>query len=160
MKSKITTSVRLSGSGQEHINNNFKRVSKTTFIYLGILITMLSNSSFAFDLTKEQNYQENISSEMILVLLSNGTEFKKPALELESESMKNWITNYKKTIEEVIAEDNKIIESDIADDLSSAYEILIKKGINEDNQIIESNITNEVFPLDFVKLNKSLFSGL
>lgn len=46
---------------------------KITFIYLGILVTMFSNSIFAYDLTNKQNYQEINSSEMSFVSLSNST---------------------------------------------------------------------------------------
>lgn len=47
MKSKI----------QEHHKNNFKRLSKSTSIYLGILVTINSNSIFANDSANKQNYQ-------------------------------------------------------------------------------------------------------
>lgn len=139
---------------QEHQKNNFKRVCKSTFIYLGILATMFSNSIFANDLTNEQNYQESNSSEMTFVSLSNGTKFKKPELVLESDANVMMILNYIKTIEEIIAEDNKIIESDIDNNANLDMESTTEEVIKQDNQIIESNITNEVFPLDFNIINK------
>ncbi|RKS03135.1 MULTISPECIES: hypothetical protein [unclassified Flavobacterium] len=80
---------------------------------------------------------------------------KKPALAVEADAPITITAIYKKTIEEVIAEDNKIIESDIENSTTSAIESTLKKVIWEDNQIIESNITNEVFPLDFENLNKA-----
>lgn len=150
MKSKIHTQ-------QE---NNFKRVSKATFIHLGILVAMISNSAFANHLSKKQNYQESNLSEMIFVSLSNGTKFKKTVLESASDTIKTWNANYKKTIEEVIAEDNKIIESDIDNNTSLDLESTIEEVIKEDNLIIESNIKNEVFPLDFNSIYKAIANVL
>lgn len=115
---------------------------KTTFIYLGILVTMFSNSIFANGLNNQQNYQESNSSDITYATLSNGTNLKKPALELETDTFITSISNYKKTIEEVIIEDNKIIESEIDADVTSASDEIIKKIIKEDNQIIESYLTN------------------
>lgn len=148
MKSKITSSVRLSGSGHKHQENSFKRMSKSTFFYLGILVTMFSNSIFANDVTNKQNYQESNSTEMTFVSVPNGTKLKKPALEIESDTMVTMTIIYKKTIEEVIAEDNKIIESDIENNATSAIGRTLEEVIKQDNQIIESHITNEVLPLD------------
>lgn len=67
----------------------------------------------------------------------------------ESDTIKTWIANYKKTIEEVIAEDNKIIESDIDNNANLDLESTIKDVIKEDNQIIESNITNGLLSLNY-----------
>jgi tyrosine-protein phosphatase YwqE len=127
---------------------------KITFIYLGILVTMFSNSIFTYDLTNKQNYQEINSSEMSFVSLSNGTKLKKPALTLESDTIITMIANDIKTMEEVIAEDNKIIESEIKNNPTSEMESTIEEVIKQDNQIIESNLTNEELPLDFDSINR------
>lgn len=127
---------------------------KITFIYLGILVTMFSNSIFAYDWTNKQNYQEINSSEMSLVSLSNVTELKKPALALESGTIITIIANDIKTMEEVIAANNKIIESEIKNNHTSEMESTIEEVIKQDNQIIESNLTNEVLPLDFDRINR------
>ncbi|WP_309640722.1 hypothetical protein [Flavobacterium sp.] len=141
-----TTSVRLSGSGHKQQKNNFKRLSKLILIHFGIIVSMISNPVFANDLANEQ-------AKLKLVSESQDNPLKKPALTTESDTI-ILITNYIKTIEEVIAENNKIIESDMEENTVSD----IERIICEDNQIIESNITNEVFPLDFKSLNKSFMN--
>lgn len=67
-------------------------------------------------------------------------------------------TLYVKTIEEVIAENKLITETqeEIANPLS--IETTIEDKIAEDNQIIESTISNEFFPLDFEKINNKMQS--
>ena len=127
---------------------------KIIFIYLGILVTMFGNAICAYDLSNKQNYQEINSSVMSFVSLSNGTKLKKPALALESGIIKTMIANDIKTMEEVIAEDNKIIESKIKSNPTSEMESTIEEVIKQDNQIIESNLTNEVFSLDFDSINR------
>lgn len=67
---------------------------------------------------------------------------------------------YEKTMEDIIAEDNRIIESDIADTGNHELEPVlrgktIEEIIAEDNQIIESNVSTTVYPLDFKKINRS-----
>lgn len=60
-----------------------------------------------------------------------------------------------KPIEEVIISNNQIIENNIDNTIRPLYlEKTIEDFIAEDNLIIESNISNEVFPLDFEKINK------
>ncbi|WP_162126099.1 hypothetical protein [Flavobacterium phycosphaerae] len=68
-------------------------------------------------------------------------------------------TNYTKTIEDVIAENKLITESQevIAQPLS--LEKTFEDYINEANQIIESTVTSEVYPLDFEKINRSVKSN-
>ena len=141
MKSKITTSVRLLGSGHEHKKNNFKWVRKSTFIYLGILLTMFSNSIFANNLSHQQNDLESNTSEMGLVSKSNHTRFTKPPVAAESDTIISMNAYYVKTIEEVIAEDNKIIESEIENNAASEVVSAMVEVIKQDNQIIDSNIT-------------------
>lgn len=65
------------------------------------------------------------------------------------------IETYTKTAEEVVAEDKLITESkEVAyQPLSLGY--TFEDRIAEDNQIIEGNISNEVFPLDFNKINRA-----
>lgn len=56
--------------------------------------------------------------------------------------------NYERPIEEVIAENKKIIETDIAnEDYSIFIETPIEQIIATDNQIIDSNITSIAMPL-------------
>lgn len=127
--------------------NNFKRLSKLILIHFGILVSMISNPVFANDFANEQ-------PKISLASGSHHNPLKKPALASESDTLAIMTAGYIKSIEEVIADDNKIIESDMEDNDTSD----IERRINEDNQIIESNITNEVFPLDFKSFNKSFMN--
>lgn len=115
-----------------------------------VLVTLFSNSIFANDLSNVQNYQEKNASEIKLVSDLNAITLRKPVLVLEFDTIVTKTTNYKKTIEEVITEDNKIIESEIKNIAASD----IEKVIKEDNLIIESNITNGLLCLN----HKIIFS--
>lgn len=156
MKSKI----------HEHQATNFKRVSKTKIIQLGILAVLISNSVFANGLTNEKT---DLAGNQLVV--SDTTILAKPTVDPVSDTIVTLVAGYKKTIEEMIKEDNLIIESKITDevfplnidsieeaDIDSTmvgYKKPIAEVIKEDNQIIESNITNEVFPLNFKSLNNN-----
>ena len=68
------------------------------------------------------------------------------------------ITTYVKTVEDIIAE-NKVITERIDENvLPLSLETTIEDRIAEDNQIIESTISNEVYPLDFEKINRTVKS--
>ena len=129
---------------------------KTTSIYLGIIATMFGNSIFANDMNNKQNHPESNPSETKSEPFSNSTKLKKPALELETDTIITWVSNYKKSIEEVIAEDNKITESEIENNTTSLGDDLLEAIIKEDHQITESNIINELFPLDLEILEKRI----
>lgn len=68
-------------------------------------------------------------------------------------------TTYTKTVEDVIAENKLITESneEILQPLTIASTVVDR--IAEDNQIIESTISNEVYPLNFEKINRSVKSN-
>lgn len=97
--------------------NNFRRVSKLSFIPFGILVALMSPSAFANDVT-----HKTASIEETFVVLQ------KPAITEETDTIITISTSYKKTIEDVI---------------------------KEDNLIIDNSISNEVYPLDFNKILKS-----
>lgn len=129
----------------KHEENNFKKWSKRIVLHLGILASMICNPAFANHLANVKINHENSAQELKLVTELPMKRIKKPALESECDSCVAMVVSYRKTIEEVIAEDNKIIESEMEDHATSDMESIIR----EDNQIIESNLTNEVFALDF-----------
>jgi hypothetical protein len=61
-----------------------------------------------------------------------------------------------KSIEDIIVDDNKIIESANTTELRPLYlDTTIEDKIAEDNAIIGNDAANEVQPLDFEKINKS-----
>lgn len=61
-------------------------------------------------------------------------------------------TDYKKAVEEVIADDKLITEDKEVAFYPLELEIVIIDRITEDDQIIEGTISNEVFPLNFDKI--------
>jgi hypothetical protein len=64
-------------------------------------------------------------------------------------------TTYKKSIEDIIAE-NKLITESNEDIFTPLFiETSTEDKIEEQNQIIESTISNEVVPLDFEKINRT-----
>ena len=65
---------------------------------------------------------------------------------------KTVITDYKKAVEEVIADDKLITEDKEVAFYPLELEIVIIDRITEDDQIIEGTISNEVFPLNFDKI--------
>lgn len=96
--------------------NNSRRVSKLSFIPFGILLVFMSTSAFANDVTNKT-----------IVTAETSPVLQKPAIVEDADTIT--ISNsYKKTIEDVI---------------------------KEDNLIIDSTISIEVYPLDFGKFFKS-----
>lgn len=65
-------------------------------------------------------------------------------------------TTYVKTIEDMIAENKLITESQEETVQPFSLETTIEDRIAEDNQIIESTISKEFFPLDFEKINHKI----
>ena len=95
MKSKLNTQ-------QE---NNFRTVSKLSFIPFGILLVLMSTSAFANNVTSEIN-----------VAAETSTALQKPII-VEAEDSISINPSYKKAIEDVIKEDNIIIESTISNEV-------------------------------------------
>lgn len=138
-----------------------------SIIILGILAVMFTNASHANTVAKEQQGQEvefvqsQSSFEMNLVSLSETKVgvLNKPEVTLDSQSkieeaVSVISTNYKKSIEEVIAEDKKITESKEEVYQPLYYGRTVEEVIRQDNQIIESDLSDEVYPLDFDLINK------
>jgi len=64
--------------------------------------------------------------------------------------------NYVKTVEDVIRENKLITESKEENFQPLSLGYTIEDRITEDNQIIESTVSNEIFPLDFEKINNKV----
>ncbi|WP_396195519.1 hypothetical protein [Flavobacterium sp.] len=64
-------------------------------------------------------------------------------------------TDYSKPMQEVINEDKLLTEAQEEVYQPLCLEMSVLDKIQEDNQIIESNISEEVFPLDFEKINRT-----
>jgi len=67
-------------------------------------------------------------------------------------------TTYVKSVEEIIAENKLITEGQEEKVQPLSIATIIEDKIAEDNQIIESTVSNEVYPLDFEKINHSVKS--
>lgn len=90
---------------------------KTTFIYFGIMAMLFSNSVIA----NELNHQENKT-------VSNTGQLKKPVIDFEFEDTITIMPSHKKTIEEIMAEDNQIIESTIIQETFPIDLNILSKG--------------------------------
>jgi len=145
MKSKI----------HEFQENRFLQTSKKSIIYLGIAVVAFTNVASAlssqqsfnneyFSLT--QTVQSDGSSDAATI--GNDSIEKKTGKECGDSCCINpetiVSTPYTKTMEEIIAENNQIIESTISNDTA---EKATEEIIVEDNQIIDVTIVAEVGPL-------------
>ena len=156
---------------------------------------LLGMAVLVFNLTTAANTSKIIKStqdnEQDFFLIEKNPLEKRNAVPVEDQVILNPATviavSYQKSLEEVIAENNQIIESNITDEgvryftetpiediiqqnnliIESNYtlevhplyiERTIEDQIAEDNSIIESEIANVSMPLDFEVINKKLFS--
>ena len=142
---------------------------KTTIIYLGLVALSFTNTIAANEL-KQQTFDKQqeltaVVPENILQengLIAKNQEFSKNivAIDTNDTAIFNPSSVIKssnvKTVEEIISENNLVTESpeDVYQPIT--LEKTIEESITEFNQIIESNDTNEVYPLDFEKINRSL----
>jgi len=138
---------------------------KTSITYLGIVLTLFFNVVSAKGVALEQQIIENevVKTELNsnLDLISN-SKFEKPEVTIESEerireSIASITSNYVKSIEEIIVENKKIIESPEEEYYPLNFGLSIEELIQLNNQIIENEINDEVYPLDFDLINHSKF---
>ncbi len=127
---------------------------KTTIIFLGLVALSFTNANATTEF-ETQVLDQQESATLILETSSNNevsnetdTAIFNPASVIE--------TTYVKTIEDVIAENKLITESQDETVQHLSLETTIEDRIAEDNQIIESTISNEFFPLDFEKINSKI----
>ncbi len=124
---------------------------KTSIIILGLVALSFTNANATTEF-ETQVLDQQESATLIVETSGNNevsnetdTAIFNPASVIE--------TNYVKTIEDIIAENKLITESQEETFQPLTLETTIEDRINEDNQIIESTISNELFPLDFEKIN-------
>jgi len=144
---------------------------KTSITILGLVALLFTTNSKAANEFKTQdlNQQEvttvsvedNQQSQLVLV----NQESSKSTVENNSDETAvfdpNTVikANYSKTIEDSIAENKLITESQDVITQPLSLEKTFEDYINEANQIIESTVTSEVYPLDFEKINRSVKSN-
>ncbi len=136
---------------------------KTSIIFLGLVALTLTNAKAANEFKYQDLDQQEISTFIVenaqqenqLVSVnekfSNSSEDKNDTAIFNPASVIE--TTYAKTIEDVIAENKLITESQDETAQPLSLETTIEDRISEDNQIIESTISKEFFPLDFEKIN-------
>ncbi|WP_333601455.1 hypothetical protein [Flavobacterium sp.] len=144
---------------------------KTTITILGIAALLFTTNTKAANEFKAQDLNEQDSA---AVLVDNGQqenqlvtvnqEFSTNSLENTSDETAIFDPNsvvkatFQKTAEEIIAEDKLITESKEVSFQPLSLEKTMEDFIAEDNQIIESTVINEVYPLDFEKINRAVKS--
>ena len=128
---------------------------------------MFTNTSHANVVAKEQQGQEvefakaesNLEINLASSLETKTGVLNKPEVTLESQSkieeaISIIASNYKKSIEDVIADDKKITESKEEIYQQLYYGRTVEEVIKQDNQVIESDLSDEFYPLDFDLINK------
>ncbi|MCF6128042.1 hypothetical protein L1S35_00015 [Flavobacterium sp. AS60] len=127
---------------------------KTSIIFLGLVALSFTNANATTEF-ETQVLDQQESATLILETSNNNevsnetdTTIFNPASVIE--------TAYVKTIEDVIAENKLITESQDETVQYLSLETTIEDRIAEDNQIIESTISNDFFPLDFEKINSKI----
>lgn len=136
---------------------------KSKIIFLGMVALSFINANattvFENEVLDQQESVtfnlENVQHEKQLILETENTTSR--TLESNSDTTvfdpKTVInSDYKKAVEEVIA-DNKLITGDKEEAFSPLeLEIVTQDRITENGQIIEDTISNEIFPLNFDKI--------
>lgn len=128
---------------------------KKSIIYLGIAVVAFTNVTSALSSQQSFNTEylsltQTVQSEQTTDATTTGNDSleKKSGKECGGSSSINpetiVSTPYTKTMEEIIAENNQIIESEISNDL---LEKASEESIVEDNQIIDVTLGGEVGPL-------------
>ena len=133
---------------------------KNSIIILGLVVLSFTNAKAA----NEFKSQDLDQQESATLNVENTQEFSNNIVENNSDDTVIFNPNtvikstYVKTVEDIIAENKSITEAqeEIAQPLS--LETTIEDKIAEDDQIIESTVSNELFPLDFNKINHTVKS--
>lgn len=140
---------------------------KSTIIFLGLATLSFNNivanelkaqdlvqqdsTALSADNTQQQNQWVMVNNENANgTLINNGEE----AIIFNPNSVIQ--SAYSKTMEEVINENKVITETKEEVYQPVVLEMTLEDKIAENNQIVESNIDNEVYPLDFEKINRTV----
>lgn len=138
---------------------------KTSIIFLGLVALSFTNANATAFKSQDLDQQESATltventqeqSQVVLVNQDSSNETASSESETAIFSPNSVMKSTVKTADEVIAENKLIIDSkeEVYQPISIGY--TIEDRIAEDNQIIESTVSNEVLPLDFNKINRSL----
>lgn len=140
---------------------------KTSIIYLGLILSTLTTSNASNGLILQDADQQNFT--LLSMVNSDQNNYATTVSQKEGKidadttnsdlvifSPSTVIANTNvKTIEEIIAEDKLITENSDEAPQYLSIETTEEDKIAEQNLIIESTITDEVFPLDFERINSA-----
>lgn len=142
---------------------------KTTFIYLALVVLNFNQTGNAKnlvqqDVTKQKQeiasqLQDSSNASATTTADLQGLNSIKGIIAIDTEIFNpNSVikTTYEKRIEEVIAENNLITQANQEPYQPIVIERTQADDFYEYNQIIENNTSNEVYPLDFEKINSSI----
>lgn len=124
---------------------------KNSILILGIALVSLTNVCNASNAINNQIHQGSILSDYDLVSNKKVT-VTKPSLKEDNEifNPETVIAYNPKTVKEIIAEGDKIIENSTSNEVEfMAYEESMKEIIAQSDLIIENTVSNEVYPLYF-----------
>lgn len=138
---------------------------KSTIIFLGLALLTVTNTRANQLLEQEVLQQDAVAVNSVTIqkadLIFNRVQSLKSATidntgdtaVFNPESVLK--TTSVKTVEETLKENKLITEADQEIYQPLCLEMSVQDKIQEDNQIIESTISEEVFPLDFEKINRT-----
>jgi hypothetical protein len=137
---------------------------KSTITFLGLALLTVSSVKANELLVQEEMQQETAAISVVTNQQSVSTcagTISLKALE-DANTGENAFFNpesvlkvsHNKPIDQVVKEDMLVTEAQEEVYQPLCIEMSVQDKIQEDNQIIESNISEEVFPLDFEKINR------
>lgn len=125
---------------------------KSTIIFLGLIALCFTNANattkFETQVLDQQESATLIFETSNEIVVETEAEIFNPASVFKN--------TYSKGIEDVIAEDKLITENKKEPAQQLSLETTIEDRIFDDNQVIESTISNELFLLDFEKINQKI----
>jgi hypothetical protein len=127
-------------------------IMKNSVLILGIALVLFSNICNAKStvILPYNSFQNTILSNDKEIQKDGTTKIVKPFLAEEAEvfNPETVTASNSKTVKEIIAEGDKIVETIVSDDSEfMAYEETMKEIIAQSELTIESNVSNETFPL-------------
>lgn len=128
---------------------------KTSIIFLGLVALSFTNANAAteFD-TQVLDQQESAT------LILGTSDSNEVANETETTVFNpgSVIESNVKSAEDIIAEDKLITQSQAEEFQPLSVDTTTGEKISEDNQIIENSVSDEVYPLNFEKINRAIKS--
>ena len=138
---------------------------KSTITFLGLALLTVSSVKANGLLVQEVMQQETATISVVTNQPSDNTSASTLSLKATADANTGDTAffnpesvlkvSYSKPIDQVVKEDMLVTEAQEEVYQPLCIEMSVQDKIQEDNQIIESNISEEVFPLDFEKINRT-----